>query len=61
MNLMVEVEQRRELQVQLENIKNKLVYLSENDGLTGIPNRRKFDCVISDGWNKAKEKEGVIF
>ena len=60
MNLLVEVEQRREIQAQLEETNNKLTWLSENDGLTDIPNRRKFDTFISEEWNKAKERKGVI-
>lgn len=59
-NLLVEVEQRRRFQTQLENINNKLIYLSENDGLTNIPNRRKFDSTIIEEWNKAKEKKSVL-
>ncbi|WP_291637094.1 diguanylate cyclase, partial [Clostridium sp.] len=60
MNLLVEMEQRRRTQIQLENINNKLIHLSENDGLTDIPNRRKFDSVITKEWNKAKEKKNII-
>jgi len=59
-SLLVEVEQRRNFQAQLENMNNKLIYLSENDGLTGIPNRRKFDLIITEEWNKAKENKSVI-
>lgn len=59
-NLLVEVEQRRKFQAQLEDINNKLIYLSENDGLTDIPNRRKFDLIIAEEWNKAKEKKTNI-
>jgi len=58
--LLIEVEQRREIQIELQNINNKLIHLSENDGLTGIPNRRKFDSVITEEWGKAKEKKSVI-
>jgi tetratricopeptide (TPR) repeat protein len=60
MNLLAEVEQRRKVQIQLENTNNKLTWLSENDGLTDIPNRRKFDTFINEEWNKAKEKKSVI-
>lgn len=60
MNLIVEVNQRREIQTQLQNTNNKLIYLSEYDGLTDIPNRRKFDCVITQEWNSAKEKKSFI-
>lgn len=60
MSLLVEVEQRRKVQDQLENINNKLIYLSENDGLTAIPNRRKFDYIITDEWEKAKVEKNFI-
>ncbi|MBU3182411.1 sensor domain-containing diguanylate cyclase [Clostridium psychrophilum] len=59
-NLIVEVEQRRKVQIQLQDTNKKLVYLSENDGLTGIPNRRKFDSFILEEWNKAKENKSII-
>lgn len=60
MNLFVEVEQRRKVQIQLQDINNKLIHLSENDRLTGIPNRRKFDLIMTEEWNKAMEKKSVI-
>ena len=46
--------------MELESINKKLVYLSENDGLTNIPNRRKFDSVINEEWNKAKANKTPI-
>lgn len=39
---------------------NKLIYLSENDGLTGIPTRRKFDSIITKEWNISKENKSLI-
>lgn len=60
MDLLGEVEQRRKVQLQLQDINNKLIHLSENDGLTGIPNRRKFDSIIMKEWNKAKERKSLI-
>ena len=60
MNLHLEVEQRRKVQEQLENTNNKLIYLSENDGLTAIPNRRKFDSIITEEWKKAKDRNCFI-
>lgn len=60
MNLLVEVEQRRKVQKELEKINNKLIYLSENDALTNIPNRRKFDSNITEEWNKAREKKSFL-
>jgi diguanylate cyclase (GGDEF)-like protein len=60
MKLLDEIEQRRRTQIQLENINKKLIRLSENDGLTDIPNRRKFDSIITQEWNKAKEEKNII-
>lgn len=60
MKLIFEVEQRRRVQAQLVDTNNKLTWLSENDGLTDIPNRRKFDAVITEEWNKAKENKSII-
>jgi len=59
-NLVAEVQQRRKIQIQLQDTNNKLIYLSENDGLTNIPNRRKFDSIITKEWDKAKEKKSAI-
>lgn len=59
-SLLIEVEQRRSFQAELENINNKLIYLSENDGLTDIPNRRKFDEIITEEWHKAKDNKSSI-
>lgn len=60
MKLLVEVKQRREIQQQLVDSNTKLIWLSENDALTDIPNRRKFDAIINEEWNKAKEKKSAI-
>ena len=58
--LLIEIEQKGRFQTQLQNINIKLIHLSENDGLTDIPNRRKFDSIITAQWNKAKEKKSSI-
>jgi diguanylate cyclase (GGDEF)-like protein len=60
MDLFIEVEQKRKVQVELQCINDKLIHLSENDSLTNIPNRRKFDSVITQQWNKAKAKKNFI-
>lgn len=59
-SLFVEVEERRKVQAELEATNNKLKYLSEYDGLTNIPNRRKFEYVINKEWDNAKSKRKPI-
>jgi diguanylate cyclase (GGDEF)-like protein len=57
MNLTSEINKRKKVQDELEKLNNTLLYLSENDSLTGIPNRRKFDNVINYAWEKAKSSK----
>lgn len=38
---------------ELEQVNSNLFELSNTDGLTGIPNRRKFDEVLASEWNRA--------
>ena len=38
---------------ELELVNSNLFELSNTDGLTGIPNRRKFDEVLASEWNRA--------
>lgn len=38
----------------LEEVNGKLELLSNTDGLTGIANRRSFDCALALEWNRAK-------
>jgi diguanylate cyclase (GGDEF)-like protein len=54
MKLKSEIDKKEKAQYELEQLNNKLLYLSENDSLTGIPNRRKFDSAINYAWNNAK-------
>lgn len=60
MNLEMEIERRKRIQWELEEANEKLLYLSENDGMTGIPNRRKFDDFMNDLWDAAVENGNKI-
>lgn len=54
-SLKIEIDYRKKVQQELEELNNKLLYISENDSLTGIPNRRKFDSVMNTHWDLAKK------
>jgi diguanylate cyclase (GGDEF)-like protein len=60
MKLIDEVGERRKLQAQLESSNKKLRYLSENDTLTKIPNRRKLDSILKEEWDNARIKESFL-
>ena len=48
------LEQRvAERTAELELVNSNLSELSNTDGMTGIPNRRKFDAVLASEWNRA--------
>lgn len=51
MELEMEVAKTKGVQVELEKLNEKLLFVSENDSLTGISNRRKFDIYINDVWD----------
>ncbi|MBU3159634.1 GGDEF domain-containing protein [Clostridium frigoris] len=53
MELEMEVKKTKEIQFELEKVNEILLSLSENDSLTGIPNRRKFDIYIKDVWESS--------
>lgn len=60
MELEEEIERRRAVQVQLEELNEKLLHLSERDAMTGIANRRKFDNYIDELWdNSIAEKSHI--
>lgn len=43
-----------------KEIENKLLYLSNNDGLTGVANRRHFDQKLASEWEIARENSTFI-
>lgn len=55
-----EIERTREAQIELFDVNQKLLYLSENDSMTGIYNRRKFDCYLNDIWDISKAEKNPI-
>ncbi len=48
--LSIEIIERKQAQEELEEVNNKLLNLAQLDGLTGIPNRRRFDEYSADIW-----------
>lgn len=58
--LLDEVEKRRKLQEELESSNNKLIYLSENDELTQLSNRRKFNYIMEEEWSRAKQNKSQL-
>ncbi|OIJ14144.1 hypothetical protein BKP35_08070 [Anaerobacillus arseniciselenatis] len=52
-----EITMRKQSQLELKNMNNKLQKLSELDGLTCIPNRRIFDTAFEKEWEKAVREE----
>ncbi|MDD2969749.1 MAG: diguanylate cyclase [Lachnospiraceae bacterium] len=58
--LIDEVEKRKYLQAQLESSNEQLSYLSEHDALTGLPNKRKFDLVMSQSWERAVQRNEYL-
>jgi len=60
MELEMEVTKTKAVQIELEKLNEILLYLSENDSLTGIANRRKFDIYINDVWDTSvREKRSI--
>ncbi len=54
------MEQLQEAKDELQETNRKLEDLSMLDGLTGIPNRRRFDQVIDTEWRRAKRKKHYL-
>ena len=55
--LEMEVTKTKAIHIKLEKLNKKLLFMSENDSLTGIPNRRKFDNFINAVWNTSFEAQ----
>lgn len=56
MELETEVTKTKGIQTELERLNEILLFLSENDSLTGIANRRKFDNYMNYVWNISIEE-----
>lgn len=55
-----EIEKKELVQKKLEKANNKLLNLSEVDGLTGVANRRKFDSFLNNVWNICRRKNTYL-
>ncbi len=52
-----EITIRKQSQIELVELNNKLVKISEMDGLTEIPNRRRFDQLYIEEWERARRDQ----
>ncbi|WP_160671300.1 diguanylate cyclase [Clostridium sp. C8-1-8] len=60
--LEMEIEKTHKVQFELKKLNEKLLFLSENDSMTKIPNRRKLDKFLDKIWQKhLKEKKVMSF
>lgn len=57
LRLKEEMDRRKARELELEELKNKFEMLSNLDGLTGIPNRRRFDVVFEHEWLRARREQ----
>lgn len=55
-----EIQERKEAQRQLEKANIKLINMSKLDGLTNIPNRRKFNEKIEVEWNRLRREKNYV-
>jgi len=60
MELEKELKRGKIIQKKLKESNEKLLYLSENDGMTGIANRRKFDSYFNEIWDSCLSKKEQI-
>lgn len=54
------VKMRVKTQIEMKNNRDKLSELSTMDGLTGIPNRRRFDDIMSREWFRCMRSNGCL-
>lgn len=54
LRLKEEMDKRKAREQELEALTRKLVLLSNQDGLTGVPNRRCFDAALQKEWLRAR-------
>lgn len=55
-----DITERKSAEIALEKANQMLKQLAEQDGLTGIPNRRKFDETISSEWNRMQREKAPL-
>ncbi|WP_461207436.1 diguanylate cyclase [Clostridium sp. DL1XJH146] len=58
--LSLEIAERKIAQEELEEANYKLLNLSQSDGLTGIPNRRRFDEYSADIWAMSQRNKASV-
>jgi diguanylate cyclase (GGDEF)-like protein len=57
---MFDISERKQTEQQLLELQTELEELSFKDGLTGVPNRRKFDSVLEEEWIRARREKHPI-
>lgn len=60
LRLKQEMDQRKERERELEELNRKLEELSKLDGLTGVPNRRHFEEVLQQEWQRARREASPL-
>ena len=51
---MFDISERKKSEQRLQDLQKQLEDFSFRDGLTGVPNRRKFDAVLEEEWDAAR-------
>ncbi len=51
---MFDISERKKTEERLQGLQKQLEDFSFRDGLTGVPNRRKFDAVLDEEWDLAR-------